>query len=207
VRTLAPAEAPYGIAVDGTRVYWTGSSGGVVTVLDSVPLTGGSATELGNLAGGINPGAVTVNSANAYFLVTFATGGGGLFVVPLTGGVPEQLWSTTVDAPFGLVVDSTALYWTLDADAPNGAIFTRPLTGGMTATLASALNRPAGLAKSGTNLYWTSDAALPVGAIQSMPATGGTVMTLVTNLDSPRAITVDDAVYFTTQSEVMRVSK
>jgi hypothetical protein len=60
---------------------------------------------------------------------------------------------TGLNAPLGIVVDDTSIYW---ADNGLGAILKVALTGGPVVTLAAAQNNPNFVAVDGTSVYWTN---------------------------------------------------
>ncbi len=196
----------YGIASDAQRVYWTTQNLGGVE-LDSVPITGGTATQLALVPGGFLPGAVAIDASNAYFLVIDPTGGGTVFKTPLVGGgSPDALWTAGTGTPSDVVVVASTVYWVVDD--VQGAVYSMPTTGGTATPIATQQPSPARLAADATSLYWTSDTA--PGALMTIPLAGGAPAVLASNLNAPLAVAVDDgeaAVYVSTADSILKVAK
>jgi hypothetical protein len=140
-----------GLAIDGTRAYWGTSNGGGAVM--SVPLDGGSATELAASASGA-PVSVVVDPKRVYWTTVTDTVSGQTGVLeqaPLDGGAPVTLISDSTEVG-AIAVDTTSLYWT--DGTTGGSIFQRPLDGGATTTLGINQDQIFHLAVDPTSLYW-----------------------------------------------------
>jgi hypothetical protein len=84
-------------------------------------------------------------------LITSATVSGTVMKIPLAGGTPTTLASGQ-DQPYGIAVDTSAVYWTNRRD---GRVMKVPVGGGAPATVASGQRAPYGIAVNGTSAYWT----------------------------------------------------
>ncbi len=106
-------EVGYGIAVRDGYVYWGAAGQGHIS---RVPVTGGASELLVDLSGGYGR-AVVVDDANVYFSSIVSSG--EVRVVPRNGGTARTLATGLADAPWGIAVDTTAVYFT---DAQGGRV-------------------------------------------------------------------------------------
>jgi uncharacterized repeat protein (TIGR03803 family) len=86
----------FGLAVDGTHVYWSTNQAGTGTI-NRVPLAGGTATTL--VTGQNQAGGLAVTSTNVYWASE-----SGVMVAPLTGGAASQLYGFGFSVPFGVAI-------------------------------------------------------------------------------------------------------
>jgi hypothetical protein len=93
------------------------------------------------------------------------TGNAVLYRVPLAGGAPVVL-ATALRDPFGLVTDSTSVYWT----SWDGTVKKMPLAGGAVTILATGQETPTHLAINATDLYWGN---ISSGTLVKAPLAGG----------------------------------
>jgi hypothetical protein len=82
-----------------------------------------------------------------------------------------------LNAPWAIVVDSTAVYWTDTRDV--GSVNKVPTAGGTPTVIASAQSSPSAIAVNATGVYWTnapspdSDAGIEGGVVMTAPLDGG----------------------------------
>jgi len=185
----------FGIAVDGTGVYWTVSPHGAVM---KVPIGGGSAT---TLASGAAPMAIALGSTSVYWTDVSAF---TVNAVPTRGGTPTTL-STFVDGGGGsyvtdITVDSTAAYWSQSTNGGYGVLASVALGGGSVTTLAQGSTvYPGGIAVDSMSVYYTNSVS-PGGAVMKVPLGGGTPTKLASTAREPRAIAVAAANIYWTES-------
>jgi hypothetical protein len=103
--TLVDAGHPFGLAVDGTSVYWADAS---LHAVMSTPLGGGAITALAS--GQNTPVWVAVDATSVYWTDALPLSSGSVVKVPIGGGSPTTL-VTGQSSPCGLAVDDTSLYW------------------------------------------------------------------------------------------------
>jgi hypothetical protein len=199
VAIASGVDTPFGLAVDGTNVYFTtiGNAHAVMVV----PVTGGTPAVF---AKGTSPWAITVQGDHVYW-----TDDGSVFSAPKSGvgaGGPTAL-ATGQSFPFSIAADASNVYWTNASG--DGALLSVPSTGGTPKTLASAIGM-ARLAIDASNAYLsTPGPSSNDGAILRLPLAGGSATTLVSGLTTPEGIAVDgSSVYWvdTYSGEVRKVS-
>ena len=84
---------------------------------------------------------------------------------PLAGCPTPINLGAALDAPLGISLEGTLVFWTAEADGnQNGAVFKSPKGGGGSLQVSASLDLPTAVAADSTYAYWT----------QSTP-TGGTV--------------------------------
>jgi hypothetical protein len=182
---VAPADAPYGVVVDGTYVYWIENRD---TTVMRAPKTGGTTTMLYD--GGdapIGPGACALDPQQQNIFFTDINS--NIFRLPLTGGVPTLMDSTGSNmdnAP--VVADSTSVYY-----GAVGRVLRAPRTSTDGGTPIANVANPAGLAydPAAQALYWANyGVGATDGTIGRVSIDGGSPSTLAGTLVTPAAVTL-----------------
>jgi hypothetical protein len=120
--------------------------------------------------------------------------------VPIAGGNPTTLASSSNLSPVDIAVLGTDLYWTNGFTSNNGSVMKVPIHGGVPTTLASGRVGPENLAVDGAYVYWTEAAPLGgvSGSVMRVPIGGGTPTTIASQQAGPVGIAVDaTSVYWT----------
>jgi hypothetical protein len=205
----------YGIAVDGTDVYWTGAETGLI---QKVSKLGGAPVTLATTS---NPRGLALDDAYVYWAAD-----GGIARVPKAGGAPEMLGAAT-GFPWFIAVDDTSAYWTTytggdlmrvpkDGSAAPTAlvsgeavafglalvgdrilytdsdgVLSLPKAGGAATVLVTGSQSPWSIAVDATTAYWTEACGPDCGAVRSVPQGGGAPAELATGLDAPSGIVTD----------------
>ncbi len=200
----AEGNAPDGVltlSADGSTLYGVTNNGGANgdrgTVF-SVPVSGGAPTDLLSFNGtdGAHPAAGLTLSADGRTLYGTTSdggvnGGGTVFSVPTSGGMPTIL--TSFDASAGssafagpLTLSGSTLYGTTSSGGADGygTVFSLPVVGGTPTTLvtfsgANGEYPTGGLTQIGTTLYGTTQYGSVFGTnnegeVFSVPVSGGT---------------------------------
>jgi hypothetical protein len=171
------------IAVDGTNVYWTETTGNIV----AAPLDGGTPVTLaGNETGAFG---ITVTGGDLYWTRALVDAG-SVERMPVGGGTPETI-ATAQNVPQDITTDGVRVYWATSPmvtsnTVPPCAIVSAPLDGGAPATLASGQTQPLGLAVQGGSLYWVA-----ADSLMGVALDGGSPVTLAT-LPPPYPPAYDD---------------
>jgi sugar lactone lactonase YvrE len=173
---------PFGIAVDGTDVYFTSYDG--QGSLNRVPKVGGQTTVLG--APLDYPDQIVLDDAYVYYTL----GGTGAIVKLAKDDTSSMTLFSGQGGPSGIAADDEALYW---VDYFSGAVMSGPKSGGAATTLASGEPSPYRIAAGPTRVYWSSFAP----ELRSVGKTGGSVATTPSG-GQPRTIATDAThVYWT----------
>jgi hypothetical protein len=182
---------PSGICVDGTNVYYTALNGGASGWVASVPLDGGTPTNL-TVSAGSWAYTLAVDATNAYWAA-----GGSIWRMPKVGGQPTALHAGISNADSVAVAGGTVY-----ATYATGSLLALPANGGAPATLATNLGQPEGLAVNSQGVYWsdwTKD-------VMSMPLDGGVSTTLAIGTLAP-VVVVDGANVYWWDSSTSSVQK
>lgn len=142
---FAAATNAWAIAVRDGNVYFTDGDNVMMA-----PASGGNAAVIA--AGQNFPFSLAVDSANVYW--SSARGTGAVLKMPLVGGAPTTLASST--GLNRIAVDATTVYFTAPVGgSPNdGSVVSVPIEGGPTTTLADGQSAPEGIAVDATSVYW-----------------------------------------------------
>jgi hypothetical protein len=169
--TLASNLSPYGIAVDGTSVYWTNGTGSNDGTVMKVPIDGGVPTTLAS--GLASPVDLAVDGTYVYWtnagsnVPTDSTG--SVMRVPIGGGTPSTIASQQSD-PTGIAVGATSVYW---ANNLGGAVVVAPLCGGVASPLAAGQSGPRDIVVDATGIYWANEGTPTNGMVGSVLRVSG----------------------------------
>ena len=130
------------------------------------------------LASGFGANAIAVDATSVY-----AAGPSSLVKIPIAGGAPATLATTTSMIVGSIAVDATNVYFSTGTEVMKVAI-----AGGTPASVGPAFSKAVGLALDGTNIYVADQTA---GTVTAVPLGGGSPKTLVTGETSPSAVAVD----------------
>jgi hypothetical protein len=153
---LAAATSPSAIVVRDGSVYFTDGDNVMM-----VPATGGDVIPLATAQP--YPFSLAVDATNLYW--SNGRGAGTIVKLPLAGGTPQTLASSTGLAL--IAVDATNVYFTSpNPSAPNdGTIVRVPIAGGPTTTLVDGQSNPEGIAVDAHTVYWVDTS---LGAVMSL---------------------------------------
>lgn len=173
--------SPRGIAATKDVACWTYedklmTAGGVVACSfagESVPISSGERTPraiaMSADAGGNATGVYWAN------FDAMATGGGGIFMMPINQGMVPDATKTQIaaeDYPAGLVLDGQTLYWT---SRSRGTVMSLKLGDTKPTELASGQQNPGAITVDPDAIYWINEGSA-VGNVDAAP--NGAVMKL-----------------------------
>lgn len=190
----------------GTNAYYLASSGARGPGVFRVAMSGGASTEVFVGAPLVAPRGIAVSSDASRVVVadSRAAMGGGVYVIPTTGGAPSLLDGTAGTAPQGVEVarvnGADMVFFTgttLDTRRP--AVFQVPLAGGAATVLAQGapLVSPSALAIASNGTVFVSDrGASGTGSVYRL--SNGTASAVINNvrMGNPAglALTPDDKI-------------
>jgi hypothetical protein len=162
VTVLAEHQAPWGIAVDGTSVYWTNMNLGTVM---KVPIDGGDVVTLAS--GQQQPSEIVVDETSVYWINEADIGSmnGAVMKVPLEGGTPAVVYQ---GSPLSLAIDGGTLYWGALASAGSDTIMQLPAGSDQPETLIMGLSVPNAIAVRNGVVYFSNfgDMTIYKGPVQ-----------------------------------------
>jgi hypothetical protein len=167
--------------VHGDILYWLDASTAAVL---RMPVAGGAPETLAT-ARGFGVSAIAVDATNVYW--PDGNQAMGVFATPVGGGTTTTL-AAGVNAPLGLALDATTLYFVLEIANPGAVV---------------------SVAVDDANVYWAVPGNKENGAIMSVPKGGGTAVTVATGAWDPFALAADaTSLYWTTrEGYVLKVPK
>ena len=166
----------FNVVVVGDNLYWVSGDGNGLSAVVGLPTAGGTMEVLGDL--GAEGRAVAVVADSIFATALAAEFDGGLYRMPITGGVPAKE-SLNHFAATGLYRDADALYYTERAE---GLIVRAPFGGAFPTTIASGQNDPYWVAGNSTHLFWTR---LGDGVVVRYEKQGGVEEVFATGNDNP----------------------
>jgi sugar lactone lactonase YvrE len=174
---------PFGMAVDGSHLYWTESNG----TINEANLDGTNPQTI--ITGQDDPAGLAVDGSHLYWTNVL---GGTINEANLDGTNPQTI-ITGQDAPAGLAVDDSHLYWTDNAEISeaNGTINEANLDGTDQQTIITGQIGPAAVAVEVGHLYWTNYGAGYIGTIDEANLDGTNQQTIITGQDRPLGLAVD----------------
>lgn len=195
VTTFASTGAPYGIASDGTNVYW-GSAAYPGTIY-RCPVSG-CGTPVAVATSQTAPQGVAVDSQYVYWA---NENGGWVARCPIgsTCGSSPLVLASGLDTPFGVAAHAGTAFFTEAGSSPNiGKVYacSGAGCGGAPTTIASGLFYPYAITTDASgNVYWAAGGSLYECPGGSCPG-GATV--LATGFSEPEGIATDGtSLYFT----------
>ncbi len=156
----SPGGTPYGIATDGTTLYWANTT---ASAIQAISLVDGGA-EYTLQAGVTAPTLVTVQAGTLYFSSESAF---DVYAMPVTGmtdgGLPQVFVATGSATASSFAYDGVNVYWTTPQNPGGEVLYAAP---GQTGTpVALGMTSPGSLVFDSTNIYWANGA---YGAVFTM---------------------------------------
>jgi hypothetical protein len=150
----------FGLAADATYVYWgdTNSSSTPAGQIQRIPVGGGTAEPIANIAGFLAPPRLALDSNNVYWAL-----GDSLQRTPKAGGATISIG--TGQSPGGLTVYNGRLYWT--NSVAGGSVMSAATDGTGSDTIASSQDVPSDIAVDPSGVYWAN---------RSSPSGTGTIV-------------------------------
>ena len=190
--------APSGIAVDATHVYWTCSGDGTVK---KAPIAGGDQVLLHDSPDG-GAWTITVDATSVYWADRMA---GTVNKAPIAGGDVVVL-STDQKGTNDITVDATHVYWAYSAQ--DSGVSKVPLGGGATITMSASAQvfGPNGIAVNASHVYWSDGG--PNGSVKMRPLGADFEFEVVAGLPFPSDVALDaTSVYWLNAGNNGRVNK
>jgi hypothetical protein len=188
---LASQQAPGGLALDGTYIYWIN---GPDMVYDN-----GSVMRVDVC--GEHPSELVATTQNAAWFI--AASGTSVFWTERDGEVAESIdggarsvYAPNQEAPYAIVIANGRVYWSSLGNAIEGSIQSCPMTGcDGSPTVYTATQGGSGIAVDDTNVYWTQPG--PTGRVLMCPITGCAAPVVLTPaLGDPGSITVSGGMLY-----------
>ena len=183
---ITSAGAPYGVAVDGTHIYW-GDSGAAPTI-ERANLDGtGVNQSFITVANTNGPNGVAVDGTHIYW-TNFP---GWIGRANLDGTGVNQSFITGANGANGVAVDGAHIYWT---NSDTGTIGRANLDGtGVNQSFITGANTsaPNGVAVDGTHIYWANMGAGTIGRA-NLDGTGVN-QSFITGANGANGVAVDGA--------------
>ena len=144
---------PFGVAVDGSHVYWTNFNNGTIGRAD----LDGQNVNQSFITGGVNPSAVAVHGSHVYWTNSNA---GTIGRADLDGQSVNQSFITGAYFPNGVAVDGSHVYWANS----NTTIGRADLDGqNVNQSFITGASLPYGVAVDGSYVYWANERADAIG--------------------------------------------
>jgi hypothetical protein len=195
--TEGSSSAGYGVALDGTYVYWANPS---LNAIGRAPRNRSSVNQ-NFILGANSPSGVAVDASYVYWA---NNGANTIGRANIDGTGVNQTFVTGASSPGGVVADGTYIYW-LNS---NGTVGRAKSDGtGVSQTFVTGAQTPSGIAVDRAHVYWTNSAMNSIGRA-NLDGTGVT-QTFVTGATSPSGIAVDASYLYwanTTSNSIMRAS-
>ena len=179
------AESANGVAVGGSKIYWTATTGASSGSINSANLDGTDMTTLTSILA--VPMGIAVDTAGSKLYWTNARG--RIQSANLNGSGIKNVLQNLSD-PTDIVVSNGFIYWT-----EGGNSIRRVNMSGqkIARDVAANLDTVGGLAVGGGKVYWTEQTSASAGTVNGANLNGTNFETLATLLSAPMGIAVDTA--------------